>query len=543
MYSSSNKNQIWSSLEEHCKEISKKSLIELFNENPERSTDFSTSFGDLWVDISKQIVDSKTIQLLSDLAEESKINQFFEDMMTGSPVNLTEKKPALHTALRAPKDSKILVEGKDVVPSISETLEKMEKFSHHIRNGKLLGSTGAPITSVVALGIGGSNLGSVMALKALSKFAHSEITIKFCSSIDAVDLDQTLDQLNPETTIFLVTSKSFNTKETLLLMENAKKWLEGSIVATGLSKHLVGITSSRDKAINCGLEGSMVFDIPDWVGGRFSLSSAAGLALMISIGPDEFSNLLSGMNRIDNKTASESFESNGALLLALTDIWNRSFLDYPTMAVIPYSSQMSYFPPYLQQLMMESLGKNNQNDEHGLGNSIGSVVWGATGTESQHAFFQFLHQGTDVVPCEMLGFSSSYEDSHQEQQQQHSLFANLLAQSEALAFGSSTEEDLIPEKKLKGNRPSTVILAPKLTPFILGQLISLYEHRTVASGVIWGVNPFDQWGVELGKSIATDIELELHEPSSSRSTDLQRIRNSSNEVLMERFRFLRDYSQ
>ena len=250
MHSSSNKNQTWSNLEKHCKEISKKSLIELFNENPNRGSDFSTSFEDLWIDISKQIVDSKTIQLLSDLAEESKINQFFVDMMAGSPVNLTEKKPALHTALRAPKDSRILVEGKDVVPKITETLEKMEEFSRHIRNGKLLGSTGAPITSVVALGIGGSNLGSSMAHKALSKFAHPEITIKFCSSIDAVDLDQTLDGLIPETTLFLVTSKSFDTRETLLLMENAKKWLEGSIVATGLSKHFVGITSSRDKAIN-----------------------------------------------------------------------------------------------------------------------------------------------------------------------------------------------------------------------------------------------------------------------------------------------------
>jgi len=536
MHSSSNKNRVWSSLEEHCKGISKKSLTELFDENPNRGSDFSTSFEDLWVDISKQLVDSTTIELLSDLAEESKINQFFLDMMTGSPVNSTEKKPALHTALRAPKDSKILVEGTNVIPRITETLEKMEEFSHLIRNGKLLGSTGAPITSVVALGIGGSNLGSSMAHKALSKFSHAEMTIRFCSSIDALDLDQTLDGLNPETTIFIVTSKSFNTRETLLLMENARKWLEDSAVVTELSKHFVGITGSRDKALNSGLKESMIFDLPDWVGGRFSLSSAAGLVLMISIGSDEFSHLLAGMNKIDNKTVSESFESNGTLLLALTDIWNRSFLDYPTMAVIPYSSQMSYFPPYLQQLMMESLGKNNRTSEHEFGNSVGSVIWGSTGTESQHAFFQFLHQGTDVVPCEMLGFSSSYDHSHQELQ--NSLFANLLAQSEALAFGSGTgEKDLIREKKLDGNRPSTVILAPKLTPFILGQLVSLYEHRTVASGVIWGVNPFDQWGVELGKSIAIDIELEMNDTSSSKDATT---RNSSSEKLLERFRIFRN---
>ncbi len=535
MHSSSNKTQIWSNLEEHCNEISKKSLIELFNENQKRGSDFSIPFGELWIDISKQTIDSKTIQLLSDLAEENKINQFFIDMMTGSPVNLTEKKPALHTALRAPKDSKILVEGENVMPKIAETLEKMEKFSSYLRSGKLLGSTGAPITSVVALGIGGSNLGPVMAHKALSKFAHPEITIEFCSSIDSADLDQTLNRLNPETTIFLVTSKSFNTRETLLLMENAKKWLEESIVTSGLSKHLVGITSARDKAIKYGLEESMIFDLPDWVGGRFSLPSAAGLALMVSIGSDEFSNLLSGMNKIDNKTVSEPFESNGALLLALTDIWNRSFLDHPTMAIIPYSSQMSYFPPYLQQLMMESLGKTHQNDGHGFSSSIGSVIWGATGTESQHAFFQFLHQGSDVVPCEMLGFSNSYKNLHQEQQD--SLFANLLAQSEVLAFGSDTEEVPIPEKKLEGNRPSTVILAPELTPFILGQLISLYEHRTVASGVIWGVNPFDQWGVELGKSIANDIELAMI--NSRPSVDNSK-RNSSSEKLLEKFKNFRN---
>ena len=257
---------------------------------------------------------------------------------------------------------------------------------------------------------------------------------------------------------------------------------------------------------------------------------------MISIGPDEFFHLLSGMEEIDNKTLSEHFESNGTLLLSLIDIWNRSFLNYPTMAVVPYSSQMSYFPAYLQQLMMESLGKNIRRDRHGFDNSVGSVIWGATGTEGQHAFFQFLHQGTDVIPCEMLGFSNSYNEALQEQQ--NSLFANLLAQTEALAFGSYPEkEDLTPEKKLEGNRPSTVILAPKLTPFIFGQLIALYEHRTVASGVVWGVNPFDQWGVESGKSIAVDIELEMNKGSSSEAMTK---RNSSSEKLLEKFKIFRN---
>ena len=326
MDSSYNKTQILSSLEEHRNRLSKKSLIELFNENSNRGIDFSTAFGDLWIDISKQLIDSTTIGLLADLADESKINQFFSDMMAGSPVNWTEQKPALHTALRAPRDSKILVEGKNIIPDINETLEKMEEFSDSIRNGKLLGATGAPVTSVVALGIGGSNLGSLMAYKALSNFAHREIDIRFCSSIDPVDLNQTLNGLNPETTIFVITSKSFNTKETLVLMENAKKWLEDSIGIEGFSKHLVGITGSREKATNLGIEETMIFDLPDWVGGRFSLSSAAGLVLMISIGPDEFFHLLSGMEEIDNKTLSEHFESNGTLLLSLIDIWNLSLI-------------------------------------------------------------------------------------------------------------------------------------------------------------------------------------------------------------------------
>ena len=536
MRSSSIKNQIVSSLEEHRNRLSKKSLIDLFNENPNRGSNFSIAFEDLWIDLSKQLIDSTTIELLANLAEESKINKFFSEMVAGNPVNWTEQKPVLHTALRAPKDSKILIEGKNIIPEITETLEKMEEFSHCIRNKKLLGSTGAPITSVVALGIGGSSLGSSMAYKTLSKFAHREITIRFCSSIDPLDLDETLNGLNPETTIFVITSKSFNTKETLVLMKNAKEWLQDSIGAAGLPKHLVGITSFREKATNLGIEETMIFDLPDWVGGRFSLSSAAGLVLMISIGPDEFFHFLSGMNKIDHKTLSEPFESNGTLLLSLIDVWNRSFLNYPTMAVIPYSSQMSYFPAYLQQLMMESLGKNIRKDGHEFGSSVGSVIWGATGTESQHAFFQFLHQGTDVVPCEMLGFSSSYSHTHQEQQ--NSLFANLLAQAEALAFGSDTQEkDLILDKKLEGNRPSTIILAPKLTPFILGQLLALYEHRTVASGVVWGVNPFDQWGVESGKNLAIDIELEMNEISSPENMVE---RNSSSGKLMEKFKIFRD---
>ena len=515
MYSSNDKNPIWSQLDNHRDEITQKSISELFKENPNRESDFSTSFENLWIDVSKQLIDSKTFSLFSDLIEESKIKNSLSDMMSGSPVNSTEEKPALHTALRASRNSKILVDGVDVIPEITETLEKMEEFSHSVRDGKLLGATNSPIKSVVAVGIGGSHLGLSMACKALSELSHPELTIKFCSSIDPIELTQSLSGLDPETTIFVVTSKSFSTKETLSLMENAKDWLNNSIGMKELSKHIVGVTNNKAKAIDLGLEESMVFEIPDWVGGRFSLSSAAGLVLMISIGPEKFFQLLSGMNKIDEKTLSEPFESNGVLILSLIDIWNRSFLNHPTMAIVPYSSQMSDFPFYLQQLMMESLGKSNLADGQETKGPIGSVVWGATGTESQHAFFQFLHQGTDVVPCEMISFSKVNDNTFQEQK--NTLFANLIAQTEALAFGSvNKEKGSKGRTDLKGNRPSTVILAPELSPYILGQLIALYEHRTVASGMIWGINPFDQWGVEFGKNLAVEIELELNKKSSSK---------------------------
>ena len=534
MYSSAEKNQIWLQLEKHRKEISQKSLSELFKENPDRVDDLSISFESLWIDVSRQLINSETVKLFSELVEESKIKKFLSDMMSGDPVNSTEKKPALHTALRASKDSKILVEGIDVVPKITETLEKMTDFSVQIRDGKLLGATNSPIKSVVAVGIGGSHLGLSMAYKALSKFSHTDLTIKFCSSIDPIELTQTLNGLDPETTIFVVTSKSFNTKETLLLMENVKDWLNQSIGKTELSKHLVGVTSNKEKAIKLGIPESMVFEIPDWVGGRFSLSSAAGLVLMISIGPKEFFQLLSGMNKIDNRTLSEPFNSNGVLILSMIDIWNRSFLNHPTMAIIPYSSQMSDFPSYLQQLMMESLGKNSLADGRELQGPVGSIVWGATGTESQHAFFQFLHQGTDVVPCEMLGFAKTNDQTTQEQK--NVLFANLIAQSEALAFGSNHQEKNTKGKtNLEGNRPSTVILAPELTPFILGQLIALYEHRTVASGLAWGINPFDQWGVELGKNLAVDFELELNRETPSK------IENYSSKKLLQKFREFKNF--
>ena len=318
MYSSNDKNPIWSQLDNHRDEITQKSISELFKENPNRESDFSTSFENLWIDVSKQLIDSKTFSLFSDLIEESKIKNSLSDMMSGSPVNSTEEKPALHTALRASRNSKILVDGVDVIPEITETLEKMEEFSHSVRDGKLLGATNSPIKSVVAVGIGGSHLGLSMACKALSELSHPELTIKFCSSIDPIELTQSLSGLDPETTIFVVTSKSFSTKETLSLMENAKDWLNNSIGMTELSKHIVGVTNNKAKALDLGLEESMVFEIPDWVGGRFSLSSAAGLVLMISIGPEKFFQLLSGMNKIDEKTLSEPFESNGVLILSLS---------------------------------------------------------------------------------------------------------------------------------------------------------------------------------------------------------------------------------
>ena len=448
------------------------------------------------------------MDLLVDLATEREVGRFVERMLSGEPVNSTEGRPALHTALRAPRDTTIEVDGADVVAAVHENLERMAHLARRIRSGAMVGATGTPIDSVVALGVGGSHLGPAMVSEALADLAHPEVELRFSSNFDGTDLVDALRGLDPVSTLVVVSSKSFTTAETLVAAAGARAWLADGVGSDGVGRHLVAVTGAPDRAGQWGVDPEMIFPVPQWVGGRFSLASAIGLALMVSIGPESFGELLGGMRAVDEHLAGTPFAANGPVMLGLLDVWHRSFLGAGSLAVVPYSSRLARFPSFLQQLMMESLGKRVTAEGSPVGVPTGGVVWGAPGTDGQHAFFQYLHQGTGSVPCDLIGFMRPGHDpggAHHDM-----LVANLLAQAEALAVGRTPEEaeaegtppELVPHRTMPGNRPSTLILAPELSPSVLGQLIALYEHRTVVAAALWGINPFDQWGVELGKTLA-----------------------------------------
>ena len=504
----------WSDLEQHRDQLVDGSLRDLFAADPERGERLAVGVGDLWVDYSKQPVTDETISLLIDLAAQRDVPGFIGRMLSGERVNTTEDRPALHTALRAPAGTAVMVDGTDVAPVVRETLGRMADVAKRLRNGRLQGATGRPISALVSLGIGGSHLGPAMATAALAHLAHPELDIRFASNLDGAEIERALDGLDPATTLILVCSKTFTTAETMVAAETARAWLVDG-VGGDVSTHMAAATAATDLATGFGISPELTFQVPDWVGGRFSLPSAIGLSVMASVGPDAFTEMLAGMGMVDDHVASSTPDSNGPMLLGLLDVWHRSFLGASSLAVVPYSSQLGGFPPWLQQVSMESLGKRTGADGSLVAGQTGPVVWGAAGTDGQHAFFQMLHQGTDVVPCDLIGFAQPVADprlAHHD-----ALMANLFAQTEALAFGLTADEaaatgvppDLVAHRTFPGDRPSTTILAPELTPSVLGQLVALYEHRTVVAGAIWGINPFDQWGVELGKSLSVRIAAEL----------------------------------
>ena len=504
----------WSDLEQHRDQLVDGSLRDLFAADPERGERLAVGVGDLWVDYSKQPVTDETISLLVDLAAQRDVPGFIGRMLSGERVNTTEDRPALHTALRAPAGTAVMVDGTDVAPVVRETLGRMADVAKRLRSGRLQGATGRPISALVSLGIGGSHLGPAMATAALAHLAHPELDIRFASNLDGAEIERALDGLDPATTLILVCSKTFTTAETMVSAETARAWLVDG-VGGDVSAHMAAATAATGLAAGFGISPELTFQVPDWVGGRFSLPSAVGLSVMASVGPDAFTEMLAGMGMVDDHVASSTPDSNGPMLLGLLDVWHRSFLGASSLAVVPYSSQLGGFPPWLQQVSMESLGKRAGTDGGLVAGQTGPVVWGAAGTDGQHAFFQMLHQGTDVVPCDLIGFAQPVADprlAHHD-----ALMANLFAQTEALAFGLTADEaaatgvppDLVAHRTFPGDRPSTTILAPELTPSVLGQLVALYEHRTVVAGAIWGINPFDQWGVELGKSLSVRIAAEL----------------------------------
>jgi len=483
----------------------------LLDHDPGRATRLGIEMGDLWIDPSRQQVTDTTLGLLADLAEERSVASSLRQMMDGQPVNTTEGLPALHTALRAPRHEVIRVDGVDVVPEVHATLDRMSDLATSIRDGRRLGATGEPITAVVSLGIGGSHLGPALAAEALSHLARPGLTVRFSSNLDGADLMSALDGLEPARTLIVVCSKSFTTIETLTAAESARSWLADGLGEHPVADHLVAVTASPERAVDFGINAELTFRLPQWVGGRFSLPSAVGLAVMVAIGPEAFMELLAGMRLVDEHVATAPTLRNGPVLLGLIDVWNRSFLGRTSMAVVPYAHRLRLLPSYLQQLSMESLGKGTMLDGRAVDTPTGAVVWGASGTDGQHAFFQLLHQGTDVVPCDLIGVARPAADprgAHQDL-----LVANLAAQAEALAHGRTgaeaaaggTPTDLVAHRTFPGNRPSTTILLPELTPSALGQLLATYEHRTVTAAAVWGIDPFDQWGVELGKELASRI--------------------------------------
>ena len=491
----------------------------LFSADPRRVDRFSVEAVDLRVDFSKQLVSPEVRAALIALAEECGLADRFARALSGQRINTTEDRAALHTALRRPRDDSVLVDGTDVMPAVHATLDHMKAFSEAVRSGIWEGSTGRAISTVVNIGIGGSDLGPAMATQALWAFARPDIDVRFISNVDPADLVTELAGADAASTLFIVASKTFSTIETMMNATSARQWLFDELGdAADVSRHFVALSTNAAAVTAFGIDPANMFEFWDWVGGRYSLCSAIGLSLMIAIGDENFSQMLSGFRAMDRHVAESPLHSNAPFLAALVGIWNRNFLGMSTLAVLPYSEPLRRFTAYLQQLDMESNGKSVRIDGSPVTAETAPIVWGEPGTNGQHAFFQLLHQGSTVVPADLIGFlEANYDRGDQHRQ----LFANMVAQAEALAFGRSAEEvaktdsdpDRVPHRTFGGNRPTTTTVATKLTPSVLGQLIAFYEHKVFAQGAIWGINSFDQWGVELGKELAMAVVDDLDSES------------------------------
>ncbi len=522
----------------HRREMRNVHLRELFASDPERARRFSLEVGDLWIDYSKNLVTDQTMALLFELAERADVRGAAREMFAGRPINLTEKRAVLHIALRAPADAVIRVQGHNVVPEVHAVLARMAAFAEAVRSGAWRGCTGRPIRHVINIGIGGSDLGPAMATAALRPFAARHLNVAFVSNVDGTHLAETVRDLDPEETLFIIASKTFTTEETMTNARSARSWLLSRLgQADGaVARHFVAVSTQRDRVAEFGIDPANMFPFWDWVGGRYSLCSAIGLPLMIAIGPDRFREMLDGFRRIDLHFLETPFERNGPVILALLGIWYNNVWGAETHAILPYDQYLARFPAYLQQADMESNGKRVDRLGRPVRWQTGPIVWGEPGTNGQHAFYQLIHQGTKLVPCDFIGFCRTQNpigDHHDR------LMANFFAQTEALAFGKTAEEvaaegvppELVPHRVFPGNRPTTSILADELTPSTLGELIALYEHKIFTQGVIWNICSFDQWGVELGKQLARRI---LPELQSETEPSLQH--DSSTNLLIRRYR-------
>jgi glucose-6-phosphate isomerase len=533
----------WAALTAHLEEMSAVSLRGLFDADPARGETFTAETDGLYLDYSKNLLTGRTVALLVALARRAGLAERIEAMFTGERINVTENRPVLHVALRAPAGTRIEVDGHDVVPEVHRVLDQMSRFADRVRSGEWRGATGERITTVVNIGIGGSDLGPAMAYDALRDHADRSIEGRFVSNVDPTDVWEATADLDPARTLFIVASKTFTTLETLANAGAARAWLTAALGEDAVSRHFVAVSTNAEKVAEFGIDTENMFGFWDWVGGRYSVGSAIGLSVMIAIGPAGFREFLAGFHAVDAHFRTTPFERNLPVLLGLIGVWYRDFLGYDTHAVLPYSHYLGRFPAYLQQLDMESNGKRVDLAGRPVRPDSGPVVWGTPGTNGQHAYFQLLHQGTTIVPADFIGF---VQPNHPgvgpaDGPDQHALLmANFLAQTEALAFGKSADQVvaegvapwLVPHRTFPGNRPTNTLLAPRLTPFTLGQLIALYEHKVFTQGTIWGINSFDQWGVELGKVLAGRIVPELTAPAepplrhdSSTNSLIRRLRN------------------
>jgi glucose-6-phosphate isomerase len=524
----------WDALESHASQVGDVHLREFFSDDEKRATLFTLEVGELLVDLSKHRITSQTVDLLVELASASGVPERIEAMFGGEPINTTENRPVLHTALRASSDDRFEVQGEDVVRNVHSVLDKMAGFTERVRSGEWTGHTGRRIRSIVNIGIGGSDLGPLMAYRALSPYVQSGLEVRFVSNVDPANLFDATKDLDPEETLFIVASKTFTTLETLTNARHARDWLLAGLGGdtAAVAKHFAAVSTNAEKVAEFGIDTENMFGFWDWVGGRYSFDAAIGLSLMIAIGADNFREMLSGFRTMDQHFRTTPLAQNLPVLLALIGLWYRNFLGYATYAVLPYSEHLDRFPAYLQQLDMESNGKSVRLDGSGVDYNTGPIIWGEPGTNGQHAFYQLIHQGTTIIPCDFIGFFEASDDIGN---QHDLLMANMFAQAEALAFGKTSDEvsaevsnqDLVPHRTFAGNRPSSVIMAQQLTPSVLGQLVALYEHKVFVQGTIWGINSFDQWGVELGKALATQITGEF----SSGSPDPNRHDASTNALI------------
>jgi glucose-6-phosphate isomerase len=528
----------WKVLQHHADAIRSTHLREFFESDSERGERFTVQAAGLFLDYSKNRVTEETIQLLIHLAEESGLKHRVEAMFRGDKINTTENRSVLHVALRAPRDATILVDGHNVVPDVHEVLDKMSEFCIGVRSGAWVGHTGKRIRNVINIGIGGSDLGPVMAYEALRHYCDRSLRFRFVSNVDGIDLIEATHDLDPAETLFIVSSKTFTTMETMTNAESARTWLLSGLGGdqSAVAKHFVAVSTNASKVSAFGIDTANMFGFWDWVGGRYSMDSAIGLSTMLAIGPENFASFLKGFRQIDEHFRTAPWDQNLPVLMGLLSVWYTNFFNAHTVAVLPYENYLKRFPAYLQQLTMESNGKHVTLDGSRVTCDTGPIYWGEPGTNGQHSFYQLIHQGTRLIPCDFIAFAHALTPLGRHHD---ILIANVLAQSEALAFGKTAEEVraegtpewLVPHRVFEGNRPSNTLIADRLTPEVLGSLVALYEHIVFVQGAIWSVNPFDQWGVELGKVLAQKILVELE---ASESPDLQH--DSSTNQLIRRYR-------